>query len=336
MRKGTENPAGRAAGKAVETPMATAVADHLSWLAVHGYSPATLTVRRHYLGYLVHFLSEVGIDAPGEVTYPALESYQRHLYHLRKANGAPLSFATQAQRLIPVKSFFSWLAKSGVVAVDPAAGIVLPKRPHRLPEATLTAAEAEAVLAGPDISTPLGLRDRAILEVFYSTAIRRAELGSLRMWDIDTDRATVFVRQGKGAKDRHVPIGKRALSWIDTYVREVRGQLVRFPDDGVLFLSASGAPLCMDWTSRMVRAHVAAGVPTKRGSCHLFRHTAATLMLEAGADIRYVGEMLGHSKLETTQVYTHVSIDKLRQVHAATHPAERQSPAPGESSASQD
>ena len=158
-----------------------------------------------------------------------------------------VSVATQAQRLIPVKSFFSWLAKSEAVCLDPVAGIVLAKRPHRLPEATLTAAKAEAVFAGSDTSTPLGLCARVILEVLYLTAIRRAELAALCMWDIDTDRATVFIRQGKGAKDRHVPIGKRAVGWIEIYVREVSGRLVWTPGDGALFLSATGAPLCLDW-----------------------------------------------------------------------------------------
>ncbi|HTR71256.1 MAG TPA: tyrosine-type recombinase/integrase [Mycobacteriales bacterium] len=177
------------------------------------------------------------------------------------------------------------------------------------------------MLAGPDVTTPLGVRDRAILEVFYSTAIRRSELIALHEHDVDHAGRTVFVRHGKGGKDRHVPIGQRALTWISHYVDLVRPQLARHPDTDVLFLSASGGPLCGDWLSRTVAGYIAAGAPTKRGSCHLFRHTAATLMLDGGADIRYVGEMLGHAKLETTQIYARVSIAKLRAVHAATHPA---------------
>lgn len=162
------------------------------------------------------------------------------------------------------------------------------------------------------------MRDRAILEVLYSTAIRRAELIALRIWDVDHARGTVFVRQGKGAKDRHVPIGSRALLWVSRYFDLVRPKLVGRETD-VLFLSASGEPICPDWLSRTTKAYIAAGAPGKRGSCHLFRHTA--LMLEGGADIRYVSEMLGHAKLETTALYTRVSIAKLRAVHAATHPA---------------
>ena len=219
------------------------------------------------------------------------------------------------------KVFFSWCAKSGVIPFDPSAGIVLPKPERRLPEFTLTRGEVETVLAGPDTCTALGIRDRAILEVFYSTAIRRAELIALHTWDIDKERGTLFVRQGKGARDRHVPIGKRALSWIDLYASTVRPRLATAPDRGVLFLSATGENLCADWLSKTARTYIAAGVPAKKGSCHLFRHTAATLMLEGGADIRYVAEMLGHAKLETTQLYTRVSIDKMREVHATCHPA---------------
>jgi integrase/recombinase XerD len=303
-----------------ESPLACAVGDYLAWIEGHGYAKATVSGRSHHLADLVGFLAERDITEPTAVTFAALESYQRHLFHHRKANGAPLSFRTQAQRLIPVKAFFAWLVTQGRVLLDPAAGLVLPKAEHRLPEATLSAQEAEAVLAGPDVTTALGLRDRAILEVLYSTAIRRAELIGLKIWDIDHARGTVFVRQGKGAKDRHVPIGSRALLWVARYGDLVRPKLVVKETD-VLFLSASGSPLCADWLSRTARAYIAAGAPDKRGSCHLFRHTAATLMLEGGADIRYVSEMLGHAKLETTALYTRVSIAKLRAVHAATHPA---------------
>ena len=304
------------------TSVESAVAEHLDWLAVHGYATTTIHQRRYHLDRLVAFLADIGITTPADVSFAALESYQRHLHRQRNTRtGEPLSFRTQAQRLIPVKALFAWLTSHGHIPLDPAAGLILPKAERRLPEATLSAEEVEAILTGPDVTTPLGLRDRAILEVFYSTAIRRAELIALHSWDVDHARGTLFVRQGKGGKDRHVPIGQRALVWVGHYRDLIRPQLARHPDTGVLFLSASGGPLCPDWLSRTVAGYITAGAPTKRGSCHLFRHTAATLMLDGGADIRYVGEMLGHAKLETTQIYTRVSITKLRAVHAATHPA---------------
>lgn len=307
---------------AAEGSLAQAATTYLDWLDVHGYAPSTLRASRYHLASLVGFLDDIGITTPAKVSFAALESYQRHVHRTRNTRtGGPLSFRTQAQRLIPVKTFFAWLTTHGHIPLDPAAGLILPKAERRLPEATLSVEEVEAILSGPDITSPLGLRDRAILEVLYSAAIRRAELINLHVHDLDHTRRTLFVRRGKGGKDRHVPIGARALVWVDRYTEIIRPQLARHPDVGVLFLSASGQPLCPDWLSRTVAGYVSAGAPGKRGSCHLFRHTAATLMLDGGADIRYVGEMLGHAKLETTQIYTRVSIAKLRAVHAATHPA---------------
>jgi len=302
------------------SPFTLAIQDYLAWLRTHGYAKGTVADRSRYLASLATFFAELDIVDPAQVSFAALESYQRHLFHHKKRDGAPLSFRTQAQRIIPVKGFFSWLTSQGRIALDPSIGVVLPKAEHRLPEATLSAQEAESVLVVPDVTSPLGIRDRAILEVLYSSAIRRAELIGLKIWDIDHGRGTLFVRQGKGARDRHVPIGPRALSWTSRYVEVVRPKLSARSDNEVLFLSSSGEPLCADWLSRTVTAYIRAGAPTKHGSCHLFRHTAATLMLEGGADIRYVAEMLGHAKLETTQLYTRVSIGKLQAVHAATHP----------------
>jgi integrase/recombinase XerD len=131
----------------------------------------------------------------------------------------------------------------------------------------------------------------------------------------------VFVRQGKGAKDRYVPIGERAVAWARRYGEEVRPRLAKYPDTGVLFLSASGEALCAEWLTRTVSAYVKAGAPGKKGSCHLFRHSAATLMLDAGADVRYVAEYLGPENLESTTLYTRVSVKRLRAVHRAAHRA---------------
>ncbi len=303
-----------------KSPLEAAAEEYLCDLATHGYAATTVSGRAHHLAGLTAFLKERGIEDPVAVSFAALESYQRHLYCHRKADGTPLGFATQAQRLIAAKGLFAWLCARGVVPLDPAKGIALPKTGHRLPDATLSAEEAEEVLAGPDVTAPLGMRDRAILEVLYSSAIRRAELIALKTFDLDHARGTLFVRQGKGGRDRHVPVGERALRWVSHYEQLVRPHLVRNATD-LLFLSFTGEALCPDWLSRTVAAYISAGAPAKHGSCHLFRHSAATLMLEGGADIRYVAEMLGHAKLETTQIYTRVSIAKLRAVHAATHPA---------------
>jgi integrase/recombinase XerD len=174
------------------------------------------------------------------------------------------------------------------------------------------------------------VRDRAILEVFYSTGIRRSELAHLAVTDIDHERATLLVRQGKGKKDRLIPVGERALAWVHRYLAEVRPKLaVAGDDDGTLFLSADGMPFALDALTRLASQYVkASGVP-KTGACHLFRHTMATLMLEGGADIRYIQAMLGHAELSTTQIYAQVSVRALQAVHSATHPAAAAPPRAG-------
>ncbi|MCC7381173.1 MAG: tyrosine-type recombinase/integrase [Deltaproteobacteria bacterium] len=184
---------------------------------------------------------------------------------------------------------------------------------------TLTATGAERVLGEPDIKTPIGLRDRAILETLYSTGIRRSELVHLALYDLDVERGTLMVRHGKGGKDRMVPIGDRAVAWIERYLAE-RSSMVVPPDPGNVFLTLEGKPISEAGLSEKVRAYVEASGIGKKGSCHLMRHTCATLMVEGGADIRFVQELLGHVRLDTTQIYTHVSIRKLKQVHSATHP----------------
>jgi integrase/recombinase XerD len=232
-----------------------------------------------------------------------------------------LSVSSQRHRLFALRAWFTWLAREGHLLVNPAAQLKLPQEEKRLPRHALTVTEVEAVLEQPDITTPLGLRDRAFMETLYSTGIRRQELARLELGDVDRERHTFLIRQGKGKKDRVVPIGDRGLAWIDKYQREARPQLLRDEGRQTLFLSNTGRPLHLNHLSQIVRGYVKRAGIAKRGACHLFRHTAATLMLEGGADVRYIQALLGHAKLNTTEIYTHVSIDKLREVHKKTHPA---------------
>jgi integrase/recombinase XerD len=303
------------------TPIEQDVEQYLLWMKIHNYAQTTISARRRYLEYVMTFLANRDIETSGEVCLEDLLDYQLELYTHRKHDGGPLTFATQAQRLVAVAQFFSWLRRIGDIEVNPAAEVILPRPDRRLPEATLSAAEMAAMLSTPNVSTPLGLRDRAILEVFYSCGLRRNELIQLACRDIDFARGTVFVRCGKGLRDRYVPIGERALFWLRLYTELARPTFVNDRSPNHLFLSSVGTPLCPDWLSRSVRHYIALAGIDKRGSCHLLRHTVATLMLEGGADIRYVAEMLGHAKLETTQLYTRVSIERLRAVHATAHPA---------------
>ena len=301
--------------------MAAHLVSFLEQMAARGYAQGTVHKHRVCIGYFIAWCEERGISWPSEVTRPVLTRYQRYLFNCRTAEGWPLSFRTQYSRLMPLKSFFKWLARNNVILYNPAADLELPKLEKRLPRNVMNAAEAESVINQPDTTTRLGVRDRAILETLYSTGVRRMELVALTLFDLDVSRGTVMIREGKGKKDRMVPIGERALAWIKKYLVEVRPTLVVPPDGGTLFLTVLGEPLSRNRLGELVREYVEKAGIAKKGSCHLFRHTMATLMLENGADIRFIQEMLGHENLSTTQIYTQVSIRKLKEVHTATHPA---------------
>jgi integrase/recombinase XerD len=297
--------------------------DYLEALRVQQRTEAAVGGQAKALTVFFRWCDERGLSKPEEVTRPILERYQRHLFYVRKRDGKPLSASTQYGHLVTVRLLFRWLSRQGFLLANPASEIVLPKLPQRLPRAVLTLEEVEAVLAQPHVATADGLRDRAMLELLYSTGLRRAELSRLLLFDVDATRGTVFVREGKGRKDRVVPIGERALAWVLKYIDEARPKLAGLRDEGVLFLGDAGEGLHVDYLSQRVRQYLEAAGLKKPGACHLFRHSMATAMLEGGADIRFVQEMLGHVSLETTQLYTRVTVEKLKAVHAATHPAAR-------------
>ena len=302
---------------------AALLAEYLAWLKVRNYSDATERNRAHYVGDFIKWAHERGLARPSEVTKPVLEAYQRWLFHYRKADGKPLSVPSQLQRLLPVRAWFKWLCRQNHLQANPAADLDLPRAEKRLPKHILNAAEAERVLAVPNLADPLGLRDRAILEVIYSTGIRRMEVVNLKLHGLDAERGTVMVRQGKGRKDRMIAMGARAFAWVARYLEEARPQLLAGPDDGTVFLTNLGEAFEPGRLTQLVRDYIDAAGTGKRGSCHLFRHTCATLMHEGGADIRFIQQQLGHAELSTTQIYTQVSIRMLKEVHTRTHPAAR-------------
>jgi len=262
------------------------------------------------------------ITTPAQVTRTSLESYQRYLFNYRKKDGQPLAVASQHSRLAPLKVWFKWLTYRKYILQDPAAELELPRVGYKLPS-VMNRDEAERVLRQPNVEQSLGIRDRAMLEILYSSGLRRMELLHLKLYDVDQKHGLVTVREGKGKRDRVVPFGERALAWLDMYLNTLRPEVVRNPDNGIIFLTLNGVPFTPNHLSWLARRYVKSAGIGKGGACHIFRHTMATLMLEGGADIRYIQAMLGHVRLDTTQIYTHVSIRMLKQVHAATHPAAR-------------
>ena len=297
-------------------------------LQVRNFAASTIKLRRDYLGQFLQWLDDRGITQIDEVTRDVLLAYQRYLFHFRsRRSGQPLKFSTQASRLIPVRAWFRFLLRERLIAFNPASDIDIPQEEQRLPSHVLTADRVETILSQPDVTQPLGIRDRALLETLYSTGMRRSELIRLTVYDLDRERRIVTIRQGKGAKDRNVPIGPRALRWIAKYQHDVRPGFAERTGTHVLFLSRNGRRLGPSNLSILVRQYIESSGITAPGSCHLFRHAAATLMLENGADIRSLQSFLGHAALTTTQIYTHVSIKHLQDVHQATHPADLPRPA---------
>ncbi|MFC1852524.1 site-specific tyrosine recombinase XerC [candidate division CSSED10-310 bacterium] len=302
-------------------PLTTYIRKFLTWLEVAHYSPRTVLARRKQLVLFKNWCFERYIDTPFEVDRRTVEQYRRFLFYKRKKDGTPLAVGSQCTFLVGVRVFFSWLAKNNHILYNPTSELELPKLERMLPRSVLSVAEVDQIMDQPDVTTALGIRDRAILETLYSSGIRRLEIVNLGVNDVDLDKGVLFIRQGKGNRDRVVPIGSRSCSWIEKYLHEVRPYYLRDMDLKVLFLTVSGRSFHPDIVTRMIRDYVKQAGIDCGGACHLFRHSMATSMLENGADIRHIQLILGHASLNTTQIYTKVSILKLKEVHSKTHPA---------------
>lgn len=304
-----------------ETPLEWLLREHLESLSVRGYSEHTVRNRQVHIGFFIQWAYEHGLREPVEVTRPVLERYQRYLFFYRKKNGEPLTFRSQHARLVPLRVWFKWMTRQNHILHNPASEIDLPRLGRTLPKNILSVQEIERVMMQPNITEPIGLRDRAILETIYATGLRRLEIVRLKLFDLQLDRGLVVVNQGKGKKDRYVPIGERAIAWLQKYIREARPQLAIEPDDLSVFLTAEGEPFSRDHLTAEVRRHIVGANTGKAGACHLLRHCMATHMHENGADIRFIQQILGHEDIKTTQIYTQVALRALQQVYVATHPA---------------
>ena len=261
---------------------------------------------------------------------------RRFVMHLRQAHYAPASIA---RKLASLRSFFRYLVNNGLIEHNPAQLVTLPQQRRRLPE-VLYAGEVERLLSSPDDSTPLGLRDRAVLEFFYATGVRVSELVALNLGDVNLDDRSARV-VGKGNKERVVFFGLPAAAALRRYIEEARPHLEARRSDGqptdALFLNRFGGRLSVRGVQRLVHKHVLRAAVGTRVSPHVLRHSFATHLLDNGADLRAIQELLGHSSLATTQIYTHVSAERLRRSYFAAHPLALNPaavPAPGDISAS--
>lgn len=300
----------------------------VKWRRERNWSETTLKTQTHHDYRFILWAAERGLNYAADVTRPALERYQRHLYQYRKTNGEPLSSRTQRTALQPLQVWFSWMTKQSLILANPAADLELPRLERRLPRTILSVEQVEEVLTLCDLTTAQGIRDRALLELLWSTGIRRGEVVGLDIYSVDGSRKIITIVQGKGKQDRVLPIGERALWWLQHWQQSVRPDVQVAPECKALFLAMDGiAGLTASGITMAVVPYLRAS-SIKKGSCHLFRHAMATQMLENGADLRWIQAMLGHRSVESTQIYTQVSIRALQAVHASTHPAEREVPEP--------
>ncbi|WP_269525944.1 tyrosine-type recombinase/integrase [Coraliomargarita parva] len=295
----------------------------LAYLAERGYSRTSVDTYGWGLKMFLLWTTEQTLYEAQAITRRELEHYQSWLYLYRQRNGSPLSIRSQLTRLTAVQRFFSWMNETGRLAVDPSVYLRLPRKPCRGLPKVLSRLEIANLMAQANYLDPLGLRDRTILELFYATGIRRSELVFLDLFDIDLSEATVFVRQGKGGRDRLLPLGNETVRWLNAYLKKSRPRLCREASERALFITGYGTRFnpgsLGNWVGRTMRA---AGI-TKRGACHLLRHSCATHMMENGADLRCIQQLLGHARLDTTQIYTEVGIVRLREVYNRTHPSTR-------------
>jgi integrase/recombinase XerD len=292
-------------------------------LRVRNYSGETV---RHYGEMLKGFFAYLegqGVTDIRRVGKPMLKAYQLALREWRSEEDKPYSWATVAGKVQVVKRLFEWLEETGKILVNPAEAMAEVKAGDRLPRNVLTERQMEKMLDGVDLSTEEGVRDRAILEVFYSTGLRLSEMEALTLNDLDMSGGLVRVNAGKGDKDRVVPCGMAALSWVKDYVVKVRGRFTKRTKKATqaLWVNHMGGPLSHQLIRLMVRRYGReAGLQV---SPHVLRHTFATQLVKNGAPVEVVAKMLGHSDIRTVHKYARVAGVDLRNTQAATHPREK-------------
>ena len=277
-----------------------------------GASPRTDDAYGRDLARFATYAVSRGAVGPADVTARLLREY---VYHLKDLGLAPASIRRNVSAL---RTYFKFLLGEGRVTHDPSERLESPKRWRTLPE-VLSVAEVDKLLASPTLDDPLVFRDRALLELAYGAGLRVSEWISIGVRDIMFDEGLVRVF-GKGSKERLVPIGRRAIGALASYVRELRPRLEHGEGRGALFLNARGQPLTRMGAWKILQKYVARAGIEKHVSPHTLRHSFATHLLEGGADLRAVQEMLGHADISTTQIYTHVDREYLRTVHRQYHP----------------
>ena len=294
-------------------PPAFRIESFLDYLTFEkGLSERTLSAYENDLGKLFSFMAERGRKVPGSIQPDDLREF---VFHLKDRGLAPSSIRRAISSL---RSYFAFLLEEGVLEVDPTERLEAPRTGRDLPD-VLSVEEVQRLLDTPRPEHPLFWRDRSILEVLYATGVRVSELVELKLVNLDLEDGfcTVF---GKGSKERMVPLGAPARRALERYLREVRPSLDQGKGTGALFLNRRGQPLSRMAIWNLVKKAADDGGILRKVSPHTLRHTFATHLLEGGADLAAVQELLGHADISTTQIYTHVDREYLREVHRTFHP----------------
>lgn len=294
----------------------------LQHLKALGRSPYTVRNAGQGLKSLGNFLEKEKVYVIEALTPDLLEEFQLDLSTRANKKGGLLTLRTQAQCLGTVKVFTRFLKEKDYLLRDPAINLKLPKKPQSLPKVILSQKEVKSIISAPDRRSHKGYRDRVVLEILYDTGIRRSEVNSIRLSDLDLEGGYIRI-QGKGNKERVVPVSKRVCSLIDNYITMVRPYLLTRPDPGFLILNRWGKRMSPRGIGDIVYRHAKNACIEKKISTHTFRHTCATHMLKAGAPVRHIQEMLGHESLDSTMIYTRVTINDLKEIHAKYHPGEK-------------
>jgi len=296
------------------------------YMELRGWTSRTVESYASELRPFFEFLESQAIESLGCVTRETVQEYRTHLFYVQYRDRR-ISTSTQCSRLTRIKSFLRFLAREHFLLTDPAAQVELPCVPRRIPRTLLSERETLILLEAPDTTTPLGIRDRSILELLYCTAIRNTELRRLSLDDIDTEQRVLRIVCGKGNKSRVVPLGEEAIVWLEEYLVHGRPRLVRRTSTTV-FLTWRGKPFSRGSLSRVVRQAARAARLKKAVTPHVLRHCCATHMLRRGANICHLQELLGHESAATTQRYTKVEISDLHRVLERCHPRERRQTIP--------
>jgi len=304
--------------------LVTLVTEYLKHLKALGRAHYTIRNVRNLLLRFIAYLEQEDITEAGELTAEVLEEYQQELAFSLTSKGTPLTLRSQQKALCTVKGFTRYLYEKDYLVQDPGRKIKLPKQPKYLPRSILSTKEINQIMTGPNMRTLLGYRDRVVLEVLYDTAVRRSEVANIRLSDLDLEDGFIRVK-GKGEKERVVPVSRKVSELIKTYLIGIRPELAREKgqDPGWLFLNDKGERIHLHTVWTLVKRSAKRAEITKNVTTHTFRHTCVTHMLRNGAPIRHLQEMLGHESLETTQIYTRVTINDLKEVHRKYHPSEQ-------------